>query len=378
MTNSLSTTVRLPKLHWAFFAFLIAGLPLANAAGLISDNGLNLWGRYLCFAIAAIGLDLIWGYTGILSLCHAFFFCLGGYCIGMHMLLMTGEQGAYGSKLPDFMVWNQVETLPWFWVPFDNILVTLILALAVAGAAAGLIGFLAFRSRIKGVYFAIITQALALATWLIFLRNETMLGGTNGLTDFKTLAGMDLANPNSKTILYLITATTLFAIYLASRYVTESKLGRILIAIRDSENRVRFTGYSITGYKLFIFVFGALIAAVGGMLYVPQTGIITPGRMDVAASISMVIWVAFGGRASLVGPIVGALAVNFAYSILTTYMAEYWPFILGAMFIIVVLYLPEGLVGLGRRIIDSKKSKPPEPPAEAPPSDLPSSTSPAS
>jgi urea transport system permease protein len=325
---------------------LLAVVPVLNQTGLLSDLNLNLLGRYLCFALAALGIGLIWGQTGILSLCQAFFFCLGGYCIGMHMLLMTGEQGVYGSALPDFMVWTGVTELPWFWKPFGSFPAALFLALAVPVAAAFLFGFLAFRSRIKGVYFAIITQALALAMWLIFLRNETRLGGTNGLTDFKTLLGFPLREPPTRFGLYLVTAVVLVAAYFACRFLLQSKFGKTLVAIRDSETRVRFTGIPVVRYKVFIFCVAALLAGIGGLLYVPQTGIITPGRMDVRSSLDMVVWVAVGGRGTLMGPSLGAVGVSLLYSWLTGAMPGAWLYVLGGLFIGVVLFLPQGITGL--------------------------------
>jgi urea transport system permease protein len=324
------------------------GLPVLNAFGLISDATLNLWGRYFCFSIAAMGVDLIWGYTGILSLCQALFFCMGGYAIGMHMLLMTGTRGVYGSALPDFMVWNRIEQLPLFWEPFHSLPVTFILALAVPGLAAMIFGFFAFRSRIKGVYFAIITQALALAAWLVFLRNETMLGGTNGLTDFKTLMGFELSDPATKRWLYVAAFTTLVAAYLLCTAITQSKLGRVLIAVRDGEHRLRFIGYKIMNYKIFVFVVASALASLGGMLYVPQTGIITPGRMDVQASIEMVVWAAVGGRGTLIGPAIGAILVNLLYSFLTGAFPGTWLYFLGFLFVAVVVFIPNGLIGLLR------------------------------
>lgn len=324
------------------------GMPAMNAFGFVSDATLNLWGRYFCFAIAALGVDLIWGYTGILSLCQAFFFCIGGYAIGMHMLLMTGTRGVYGSSLPDFMVWNRVEQLPLFWEPFHSFPLTLVLALAVPGLVALVFGFFAFRSRIKGVYFAIITQALALAAWLVFLRNETMLGGTNGLTDFKTLLGFELSDPSTKRWLYVVAFASLCGAYAVCRGITRSKLGRVLVAVRDGEHRLRFIGYNITNYKIFVFVVASALAGLGGMLYVPQTGIITPGRMDVQASIEMVVWAAVGGRGTLIGPVIGAVVVNLLYSYLTGTMPGSWLYFLGFLFVAVVLLIPNGLVGLLR------------------------------
>jgi urea transport system permease protein len=325
-------------------AFLVVA-PLLNLVGVLPDIYLNMLGRYLCFALAALGLDLIWGYTGILSLCQAFFFCLGGYALGMHMLLKTGTDGVYGSALPDFMVWNRVEQLPWFWVPFGHFAPAILLAVLVPVLAALAFGFFAFRSRIKGVYFSIITQALALAAWLVFLRNETMLGGTNGLTDFKTLLGFQLSEPETKRALYFIAAWGLCLSYLACRYIIRSKLGKVLVAIRDSEMRVRFTGLPVMRYKLFAFCVAAGLAGLGGLLYVPQTGIITPGRMDVKASLEMVVWVAVGGRGTLIGPVLGAIGINLLYSWLTGVMPGSWLYVLGFLFIFVVLFLPQGLFG---------------------------------
>ncbi|MDB5103325.1 MAG: livM [Fibrobacteres bacterium] len=345
-------------------ALVLAGLaivvvPILNAFGVVSDLNLNLMGRWFCFALAALGIDLIWGYTGIMSLCQAVFFCLGGYCIGMHMLLKTGTKSVYGSSLPDFMVWNQVKALPWFWEPFRHFPVALALALAVPVAFAFVFGFFAFRSRIKGVYFSIITQALALAMWLIFLRNETMLGGTNGLTDFKTLLGFQLSDPSSKRWLYVLTAVILALAYFGARYMVGSKLGKVLVAIRDSEHRLRFTGFPVTRYKLFAFCVAALLAAIGGILYVPQTGIITPGRMDVKSSLEMIVWAAVGGRGTLGGPILGAIGVSLAYSFLTSHFPGSWSYFLGILFITVVLFFPEGAVGaLAKLKLRRGKAKP--------------------
>lgn len=324
---------------------LVLLIPVLNWTGVVSDLNLNLLGRYLCFALVAIGIDLIWGYTGILSLCQALFFALGGYCIGMHMLLKTGAQGVYGSALPDFMVWTGVTELPWFWKPFYSFPLTVFFGLAVPALAAFLFGYFAFRSRIKGVYFSIISQALALATWLIFLRNETRLGGTNGLTDFKTLLGFSLSETSTKRALYFITAVVLVAVYFGARFAIRSKFGKILVAIRDSETRVRFTGISVARYKVFIFAMAALLAGIGGMLYVPQTGIITPGRMDVRSSLEMVVWVAVGGRATLMGPIIGAIGVSLLYSAMTGLLPGAWLYVLGGLFIVVVLFMPRGVTG---------------------------------
>lgn len=322
--------------------FLIL-VPLGNIFGFISDTTVNLWGRYFCLAIAALGIDIIWGYTGILSLCQAIFFCMGGYAIAMHMSLITAASA--NSVLPDFMVWNQVEKLPIFWQPFHSFPVALIMALLIPSIIAFIFGYLAFRSRIKGVYFAVITQALALAMWLLFLRNETMLGGTNGLTGFKTLLGFELANPRVKLGLYILTLCLLIGTYILSKKVIQSKLGKVLVAVRDSEQRLRYTGYSVMHYKLFAFVFAATLAAIGGILYVPQTGIITPGKMDVQVSVEMLVWVAVGGRGSLIGAVLGAIGVNLLYSLMTSFFPGSWLYILGFLFIAVVLFYEKGLIG---------------------------------
>ncbi len=332
---------------------LLVLIPVLNVTGALSDLSLNLLGRYLCFALAALGIGLIWGQTGILSLCQAVFFCLGGYCIGMHMLLVTGDQGVYGTSLPDFMVWTGVTELPWFWKPFGSFPLTVMLAVLVPVAAAFVFGFLAFRSRIRGVYFSIISQALALAMWLVFLRNETRLGGTNGLTDFKTLLGFPLRDPDTRLGLYLMTALVVVGAYFAARWLIASRFGKTLVAIRDSETRVRFTGIPVVRYKVFIFCVAALLAGLGGLLYVPQTGIITPGRMDVRASLEMVVWVAVGGRTTLMGPILGAVGVSLLYSWLTGTLPGMWLYVLGGLFIVVVLFLPGGITGAWASLRDA-------------------------
>ncbi|MBM4125313.1 MAG: urea ABC transporter permease subunit UrtC [Nitrospira sp.] len=316
----------------------------------VSDFSLNLLGKFLAFAILAIGLDLIWGYTGILSLGHGVFFGLGAYAIGMHMMLSIGTESVYGSALPDFMVWNQVKELPLFWSPFHSSWFALAAAVLVPTLFAALFGFLAFRSRIKGVYFSIITQALALSAWLVFNRNETNLGGTNGLTDFKTLLGFRLSEPGTQRGLYVVTVLCLGGAYLLCRWIIRSRTGRVLVAIRDSEQRVLFSGYSPANYKLFVFVVSAALAGLAGALYVPQVGIVTPAQIGVLPSIEMVIWVAVGGRGTLAGAVVGAVGVNLGRSVLTNHFPELWPFFLGGLFIAVVLFFPEGCVGLARKL----------------------------
>lgn len=335
---------------------LLVGIPLLNAypaqdsAWWVSDYSLNLFGKFLAYAILALGLDLIWGYTGILSLGHGVFFGLGAYCVGMHLMLAIGDAGVYQSTLPDFMVWNQVQELPLFWKPFYSLGFTVAAVVLIPVLLATVFGFLAFRSRIRGVYFAIITQALALSVWLLFNRNETNLGGTNGLTDFKTILGFRLSDPATQRALYMLTVLCLGGAYLLCRWITGARLGKVLVAIRDSEQRVLFTGYSPADYKLFVFAVSAGLAGLAGALYTPQVGIITPSQMGVLPSIEMVVWVAAGGRGTLIGAVLGAIGVNWARSLLTTQYPDLWPFFLGGLFIGVVLLLPEGCIGLGRRL----------------------------
>jgi urea transport system permease protein len=343
-------------LFWLAGFTLLVGLPLLNVLPSpeswlhVSDFALNRFGKFLCFAILALGLDLIWGYTGILSLGQGVFFGLGAYAIGMHLMLNIGTESVYGSELPDFMVWNQVKELPLFWKPFYSFTFAFVASLLIPMLFALVFGFLAFRSRIKGVYFAIITQALALSAWLVFNRNETNLGGTNGLTDFKTMLGFRLSEPGTQRALYVITVLCLGAAYLLCRWIVRSRMGKVLVAIRDSEQRVLFSGYSPANYKLFVFVVSAGLAGLAGMLYVPQVGIITPAQIGVLPSLEMVIWVAVGGRGTLIGAIIGAVGVNWARSILTNHFPDLWPFFLGSLFVAVVLLFPDGLVGLGRKL----------------------------
>lgn len=343
-------------LFWLVGLFLLVILPALNVLPAedswlyVSDFTLNRFGKFLAFAILALGLDLIWGYTGILSLGQGVFFGIGAYCIGMHLMLTIGSESVYGSALPDFMVWNQVKELPFFWAPFYSFLAAVGLGILVPMVCAWIFGLLVFRSRIKGVYFAIITQAVALSAWLVFNRNETNLGGTNGLTDFKQLLGFRLSEPGTQRTLYVITVLALGGAYMLCRWIIQSRTGKVLIAVRDSEQRVLFSGYSPSNYKVFVFVVSAGLAGLAGLLYVPQVGIITPAQIGVLPSLEMVIWVAVGGRGTLVGAIIGAVGVNFGRSILTNYFPELWPFFLGGLFIAVVLLFPDGLVGLMRRM----------------------------
>lgn len=325
----------------------------------LSDFRLNQFGKFLCFAILALGLDLIWGYCGVLSMGQGVFFGFGAYCMGMYLALQIGTESVYGSELPDFMVWTQVKELPLFWYPFKSVVGGILGAILVPVLFATLFGFLAFRSRIKGVYFAIITQALAFAAWLVFNRNETRLGGTNGLTDFKQALGFRLSDPSTQRGLYILTVLALGAAYLFCRWIVASRAGKVLIAIRDSESRVTFSGYTPWMYKLFVFVVSAGLAGLAGMLYVPQVGIITPAQIGVLPSLEVVIWVAVGGRGTLIGAVLGAVAVNYGRSVLTNYFPEAWPFILGGLFVVVVTMFPDGLLGMIRKVTARKDTPAP-------------------
>jgi urea transport system permease protein len=334
-------------------------LPAEDSWLHVSDFRLNQFGKFLAFAILALGLDLIWGYCGVLSLGQGVFFGFGAYCMGMYLSLQIGKESVYGSELPDFMVWTQVKELPLFWYPFKSFIGGFLGAMLVPMLFATIFGFLAFRSRIKGVYFAIITQALAFAAWLVFNRNETRLGGTNGLTDFKQLLGFRLSDPSTQRGLYILTVLALAASYMLCRWIVTSRAGNVLIAIRDSESRVTFSGYTPWMYKLFVFVVAAGLAGLSGMLYVPQVGIITPAQIGVLPSLEVVIWVAVGGRGTLIGAILGAVAVNYGRSVLTNYFPEAWPFILGGLFVVVVTMFPDGLMGMIRKLSERKKTPSP-------------------
>jgi urea transport system permease protein len=316
----------------------------------MSDYAVALVGKIMCYAICALAMDLIWGYTGILSLGHGLFFALGGYAMGMYLMRQIGRDGNYHSDLPDFMVFLDWKALPWHWTFSDSLAATCVLIVAVPAVVAFVFGYFAFRSRIKGVYFSIITQALTFAAMLLFFRNETGFGGNNGFTDFKRIAGIAIATPHTRMTLFVLTGVVLLAFFLLARFLVASKFGRVLQAIRDAESRAMFCGYSPVGYKLAIWTLSAVMCGVAGALYVPQVGIINPGEMSPANSIEIAIWAAVGGRATLVGPIVGAFLVNGAKSWLTVTAPEFWLYFLGALFIAVTLFLPEGVVGLLKKL----------------------------
>jgi urea transport system permease protein len=323
----------------------------------MSDYRVALVGKIMCYAICALAMDLIWGYTGILSLGHGLFFALGGYMMGMYLMRQIGTDGNYKSNLPDFMVFLDWKTLPWHWTFSDSFIATLFLIVLVPGVLAWVFGYFAFRSRIKGVYFSIITQALTFAAMLLFFRNETGFGGNNGFTDFKRILDLPIATPVMRMTLFVLTAITLLGSFLFVRWLVQSKFGRVLQAIRDAESRVMFSGYSPTPYKLTIWVISAVMCGIAGALYVPQVGIINPSEMSPANSIEMAVWAAVGGRATLIGPIVGAFLVNGAKSWLTVTAPEFWLYFLGALFIGVTLFLPQGVVGFVQKIFSKRHSE---------------------
>ena len=332
-------------------AALVPLLNLATPAGSaihLSDFYVSLLGKILCYAIAALAMDLIWGYTGILSLGHGLFFALGGYGMGMYLMRQIGSDGQYRLPMPDFMVFLNWKEFPWHWALSDSFIGQMLLVVLVPGLLAFVFGYFAFRSRIKGVYFSIITQALTFAAMLLFFRNETGFGGNNGFTDFKRILGVPITQ-NLRVLLCVISGLTLIGFFVMARAIVHTKYGRVLQAIRDAETRVMFTGYNPVAYKLSIWTLSAVMCAVAGALYVPQVGIINPGEMSPAASIEMAIWAAVGGRATLIGPIVGAFFVNGAKSWFTVAFPEFWLYFLGALFIAVTLFLPNGIIGLVRK-----------------------------
>ncbi len=314
-----------------------------------STYNVTLLGKYLTYALLAIAADLVWGYLGILSLGHSAFFALGGYAMGMYLMRQVGDRGVYGDPLlPDFMVFLNWQELPWFWYGFDMFWFALLMVMVVPGVLAYIFGYLAFKSRVSGVYLSIITQALTYALMLAFFRNEMGFGGNNGLTDFKDILGFSLREDSTRIVLFIASVVALALGYLISRYIVRSRLGLACVAIRDAESRSRFIGYRVEKIKLWVFTFSAVLAGVAGALYVPQVGIINPGEFSPLNSIELIVWVAIGGRATLYGAAIGALLVNYSKSYFTTVMPEIWLFTLGALFILVTLYLPKGIAGIRR------------------------------
>ena len=374
MTTPSPTPIQLPapaplltRSGWsAFIVALIVVCAVAPVLNLwvpagsalhLSDYAVALLGKIMCYAICALAMDLIWGYPGILSLGHGLFFALGGYVMGMYLMRQIGRDGNYKSDLPDFMVFLDWKELPWHWALSDSFIATLFLIVAVPGVIAFVFGYFAFRSRIKGVYFSIITQAMTYAAMLLFFRNETGFGGNNGFTDFKRILGAPIATQNMRMTLFVMTGLALLGFFLLARWLVRSKFGRVLQAVRDAETRVMFSGYSPLPYKLTIWTISAMMCGVAGALYVPQVGIINPGEMSAANSIEIAVWAAVGGRATLIGPIVGAFIVNGAKSWLTVTAPEFWLYFLGALFIAVTLFLPDGVVGLVKKLKKNKKTE---------------------
>ncbi len=312
----------------------------------VPTYAVTLMGKYLTYALLALSVDLVWGYCGILSLGHGAFFALGGYAMGMYLMRQIGTRGVYGDPiLPDFMVFLNWKELPWYWYGFDMFPVAAIMVLIVPGLLAFVFGWFAFRSRVTGVYLSIITQALTYALLLAFFRNDMGFGGNNGLTDFKDILGFDVQADSTRAGLFIASGLALALCFLLCRALTRSKLGKVLVAVRDAESRTRFLGYRVEHYKLFVWTISAMMAGIAGALYVPQVGIINPGEFSPANSIEVVIWVAVGGRGTLIGPIIGAILVNFAKTWFTAALPDIWLFALGGLFLGVTLFLPKGIVG---------------------------------
>ena len=346
-----------PRRVWAvilaIYGVLVLAIPLlhlvvpASSPLHLSDYTVTLVGKILCYATVALAMDLVWGYTGILSLGHGLFFALGGYAMGMYLMRAIGRDGVYGDPvLPDFMVFLDWKELPWYWTGSNHFLQQALLVVLVPGLLAFVFGWFAFRSRIRGVYFSIITQALTYAAMLLFFRNQTGFGGNNGFTDFKRILGFPLASPRTRVVLLMLSATLLLSVLMLCRALVLSKLGRVLTAIRDAEERVRFCGYDPVSFKLFVWTLSAAICGIAGALYVPQVGIINPSEMSPANSVEIAIAVALGGRGTLLGPILGAGLLHGAKSVLTVAFPQAWLFVLGLAFIVVTRWLPRGVLGL--------------------------------
>lgn len=344
----------------------------------ISTFTLSLYGKYLTYAVLALGVNLLWGYTGILSLGQCLFFSLGGYALGMNLMLMIGKLGQYKADIPDFMVFLEFATkypetggLPPHWIPFKHFWFAAAMVVIVPAVVGYIFGWLAFRSRIKGVYFSILSQALTYAACLMFFRNDFTFGGNNGLTDFKTIVGYDVNNPATKRALFMCSGVLLLLTYLFCRWLTSTKFGLIQRAIRDSENRVLFSGYATADFKLFVFVIAAIISGLGGALFVPQVSAINPSEMSPAKSLEAVVWVAVGGRGNMLGPILGAVGINGLKSYATHSFAEQWPYIIGFLFIFVTVFMPKGIIGLPAQFRElkrryQKRNENSDPPTAAP------------
>ena len=358
LADALRNTIKIDPSSWILLGILAASAVLVPLGNLLAPADslfhvptymVSLLGKYVCFALLAMSVDLIWGFCGILSLGHGAFFALGGYAMGMHLMRQIGDRGVYGNPvLPDFMVFLNWDKLPWYWLGFDSFVFAAAMVILVPGSLALAFGWFAFRSRVTGVYFAIITQAMTFALMLAFFRNDMGFGGNNGLTDFKDLLGFDLHADSTRSGLFIASIFALGAGYMLCRFVVKSKLGQVLVAIRDEESRVRFLGYRVARYKLFVFTVSAMLAGVAGALYVPQVGIINPSEFAPPGSIEIVIWVAVGGRGTLYGAALGAILVNYAKTYFTGALPDAWLYVLGASFIFVTLFFPKGIVGTVR------------------------------
>jgi urea transport system permease protein len=349
------------KLFLAILVGIAVVIPLLNLAVNedqffhVSTYTVTLLGKYLTYALLAIAVDLIWGYCGILSLGHGVFFALGGYAMGMYLMRQVGARGVYGNALlPDFMVFLNWKELPWYWYGFDSFPFAMLMVGVIPAALAFVFGWLAFRSRVTGVYFSIITQALTYALMLAFFMNNLGFGGNNGLTDFKEIFGFNVQSGATRCILFVCSAVALALGYLLCRFIVTSKLGRVIIAVRDAESRTRFIGYKVENYKLFVFVVSAVLAGIAGALYVPQVGIINPGEFSPLNSIEIIIWVAVGGRGTLYGAALGAVLVNYAKTYFTGALPDAWLFMLGGLFIVTTIALPKGVIGLWQSRIELK------------------------
>ncbi|CAN7409477.1 urea ABC transporter permease subunit UrtC [Pararhizobium sp. LjRoot255] len=354
------------KILFAVALILLAAalVPLANllipegSAFHVPGYLVPLLGKYLCYALLALALDLVWGYCGILSLGHGAFFALGGYAMGMYLMRQIGDRGVYANPLlPDFMVFLNWSELPWYWYGFNHFAFAALMVLLVPGLLAFVFGWFAFRSRVTGVYLSIITQAMTYALLLAFFRNEMGFGGNNGLTDFKDILGFNVQAGGTRATLFAATAIALALALILSSAIVRSKYGKVLVGVRDAESRTRFLGYRVENMKLFIFTVSAMMAGVAGALYVPQVGIINPGEFAPANSIEVVIWTAVGGRGTLIGPIIGAVLVNFGKSIFTAAFPEFWLFALGVLFVATTLFLPKGVVGTVQQFVASRKER---------------------
>ena len=361
LVRTLLESDRGGRIFLLILAVVAIAIPVANLAipegspFHLSAYTVTLLGKYLCYALLALALDLIWGYCGILSLGHGAFFALGGYAMGMYLMRQIGDRGVYGNPvLPDFMVFLNWQELPWYWYGFDQFWFALLMIALAPGLLAFVFGWFAFRSRVTGVYLSIITQALTFALMLAFFRNDMGFGGNNGLTDFKDILGLSLQADSTRVALFLASAMALALGYLACRYIVNSKLGRVVVAVRDAESRARFIGYRVEHYKLWVFVFSAVLAGIAGALYVPQVGIINPSEFSPLNSIELVVWVAVGGRGTLYGAVLGAVLVNYAKTWFTTEFPEVWLFALGGLFVLVTILMPQGIVGLFAKLRGSK------------------------